>query len=93
MAVSSTFSDLALIANVSTLSVYLLAVSAAFELARRDVQSGGRPFAMPGGFAIPVLAAGVIIWLLSNATPREFAVEAIVLAAATALYFTRRLYN
>jgi amino acid transporter len=93
MAVSSTFGELALIADVSTLSVYLLSVSASYELARRNVQSGGRPFALPGGAAIPLLAAAVIVWLLSNATPREFAVEAIVLAAATALYFTKRLYN
>jgi amino acid transporter len=93
MAISSTFGELAIIANVATLSVYLLAVSASFELARRNVQSGGRPFALPGGPAIPILAAAVIIWLLSNATSREFVVEAIVLAAATGLYFTRRLYN
>ena len=93
MAISSTFSELALVANVSTLSVYLLSVLASYELARRNVQSGGRPFAMPGGPTIPLLAAAVIIWLLSNATPREFAVEAIVLAGATALYVTRRLYN
>jgi hypothetical protein len=51
---------------------------------------GGIPFAVPGGAAIPILAAAVIVWLLSNATRREFGVEALVLAVASMFYFIRR---
>ena len=40
--------------------------------------------------AIPMLAAGVILWLLSNATRREFGVEALVLAVAALFYFIRK---
>ena len=47
----------------------------AYELQRRDVRADGRPFAVPGGPAVPLLAAAVIVWLLSNATRREFGVE------------------
>ncbi len=36
------------------------------------------------------LAGLVILWLLSNATRREFGVEAIVLAVAAVVYFTRK---
>jgi amino acid transporter len=90
MAISSTFSELAVIANVSTLSVYLLAVGASFVLARRQVTTGHQPFVPPGGALIPFLAAVVIVWLLSNATAREFGVEAIVLVLASILYFARR---
>jgi hypothetical protein len=32
----------------------------------------------------------VIVWLLSNATRREFGVEALVLAVAAVFYFIRR---
>ena len=45
---------------------------------------------MPAGPVIPLLAAAVIIWLLSNATSREFGVEALVLAVATLFYFIRK---
>jgi hypothetical protein len=45
---------------------------------------------VPGGAAIPVLAAAVILWLLSNATRREFAVEALVLGAAALIYRIRK---
>jgi len=90
LAISSTFGQLAVIANVATLSVYLLAVGAAFQLARRKVTAGGEPFVPPGGALIHVLAALVIVWLLSNATAREFAVEAIVLTLASILYLARR---
>ena len=45
---------------------------------------------MPGGPVIPILAAAVIVWLLSNATRREFGVEALVLAVASLFYFIRR---
>ena len=48
------------------------------------------PFAVPGGPVIPILAAIVIVWLLSNATRREFGVEALVLAVAALFYFIRR---
>ncbi|MBW8865792.1 MAG: hypothetical protein JF610_00410 [Acidobacteria bacterium] len=45
---------------------------------------------IPAGPAVPLLAAAVIAWLLSNATRREFAVEGLVLAAAALFYFIRR---
>ena len=34
------------------------------------------PFVLPGGILIPLLAAGAIVWLLSQATLREATVEA-----------------
>jgi hypothetical protein len=65
-------------------------VAASIELQRRDVRADGPPLRLPGGPAIPVLALAVIGWLLSNATRREFAVEALVLGIATAFYLSRR---
>jgi hypothetical protein len=38
------------------------------------------------------LAAAVIVWLLSQATAREFAIEALVISAASIVFlFQRRL--
>ena len=52
--------------------VVLTCVAASSQLQRRDVRADGAPFRLPGGPAVPMLAATVIVWLLSNATPREF---------------------
>jgi amino acid transporter len=84
--VSSSFTELAIVTNVSTLSMYLLCVLASYQLQRRDVRGGGTPFAMPGGPLVPVLAATAILWLLSHATGREVALEAVVLGIVSAYY-------
>jgi amino acid transporter len=90
LAISSSFTQLAILANVAALSLYLMCVAASFELQRREVRAGGTPFAVPGGPVIPILAALAIIWLLSQATWKEFAIEAIVLAFASVFFAVRR---
>jgi APA family basic amino acid/polyamine antiporter len=90
VAASSSFTRLAVLANVAALTLYLMCVAGAYELQRRDVRSGGTPFAVPAGPVIPLLAAGVIVWMLSHATRREFAVEGVVLVAATLVYLARK---
>lgn len=90
VAASSSFTQLAVLANVAALTLYLTCVAAAYDLQRRDVRAGGAPFVIPGGPAVPLLAAAVIVWLLSNATRREFTVEGLVVATAALFYFIRR---
>lgn len=90
LAISSSFTQLAILANVAALTLYLVAVSASYELQRRDVRADGTPFRLPAGPAIPLLAGAVILWLLSNATGRELAVEAGVVAVASLFYFVRK---
>jgi basic amino acid/polyamine antiporter, APA family len=89
LAIRGSFTELAIVANVAALTLYLTGVAAAYELQRRDVRAGGPPFVLPGGAPIPALAAAVIVWLLSNATLRELGVEALVLAVAGGFYFIR----
>ncbi|MFI5178169.1 MAG: APC family permease [Vicinamibacterales bacterium] len=90
LAASSSFTQLAILANVAALTLYLTCVGAAVELQRRDVRGDGEPFSVPGGPAIPILAAVVIVWLLTSATRKEFAIEGLVLAVATVFYFIRK---
>ena len=90
LAVSSSFTQLAILANVAALTLYLMCVAASYELQRRNVRADGTPFAIPGGPLIPLLAAGVIVWLLSNATRREFLIEALVVAVASMYYLIRK---
>jgi basic amino acid/polyamine antiporter, APA family len=91
LSISSSFTQLAVLANVAALTLYLMCVIASYELQRRDVRADGAiPFAVPGGPIVPILAATVIVWLLSNATRREFGVEALVLVVASLFYFIRK---
>jgi amino acid transporter len=90
VAASSSFTQLAILANVAALTLYLMCVAASSELQRRDVRIDGTPFALPAGPVIPLLAAAVILWMLSHATRREFVVEGIVLAVAALFYLVRK---
>ena len=90
LAISSSFTQLAIVANVAALSLYLMCVAASFELQRRDVRAGGTPFSVPGGPAIPIAAATVIVWLLSQATWKELAVEASVLTIAAVFFVAKK---
>ncbi|HYM24772.1 MAG TPA: APC family permease, partial [Vicinamibacterales bacterium] len=90
LAASSSFTQLAIVANVAALTLYLMCIAASYELQRRDVRADGEPFTIPGGPAVPLLAMAVIVWLLSSATRREFAVEGLVLAVAALYYFIRK---
>jgi len=90
LAISSSFAQLAIVANVAALTLYLMCIAASYQLQRTDVRAGGSPFVLPGGPAVPILATAVIAWMLSNATRREFAVEGLVLAVASLYYFIRR---
>jgi amino acid transporter len=86
LAISSTFERLVIMANVSALLLYLLCVVASYALQRQRVAMAGTPFDLPAGPAIQLLASAGIIWLLSQATSREWTVQALVLGAAIAYY-------
>jgi APA family basic amino acid/polyamine antiporter len=87
---SQTFQALAIISNVGSLLLYLLCCAAALELARRDVRMADAPFTFPGAWLAPVAGAALVLWILSTATAREFAVTAGVLAAATLAWVVRK---
>jgi amino acid transporter len=89
LSVSGTFEKLAVLSNVAVLLMYLLCCAACWFLMQRDVRSDGEPFNFPGMKLVPALAIVTIIWILAHATMWEFEVTAIVLAAASVLYFVR----
>jgi amino acid transporter len=90
VASSSSFQRLAVISNVGTLTLYLLACAAAVELLRRDVRAGVPPFVVPGMRLLPPLAIAAIVWVLTSASVREFAVTGGTLAVAAVVYWMRR---
>jgi basic amino acid/polyamine antiporter, APA family len=86
---TNTFQALAILSNVGTLLVYLLCCAASLELVRRDVRTVDDPLTFPGLWLAPVVGAMLVLWILSTATAREFAVTAGVLAAASLAYVVR----
>lgn len=96
IAISSSFERLVVMANVSALLLYLMCVAASYELQRRDIRMAGKPFNLPGGMFVQLLAAAGIVWLLSQASREEWTIEAYVVSAAVLYYgikrFLRRPY-
>lgn len=90
LASTNTFEGLAIIANVALLLLYLLCCAAALQLTRRGVVAAEAPFAMRGAWLAPILAAVLMLWVLSTATLREFLWTAAVLAAATLAYVVQK---
>ena len=76
LAISSTFEQLAVIANVSALALYLGCAIAAWKLGQSPI--------------VPVLACGVIAWLLTGLTLNEWLGFAASIAIASLVYSTSR---
>ena len=90
MSTTGTFEKLAVLSNVAVLLMYILCCAACWRLVQRDVRADAPPFRFPGMQIVPFLAIAAIIWILAHATLWEFAVNAIVLAIASAYYFIRK---
>ena len=89
LSVTGTFEQLAVLSNVAVLLMYLLCCAGCWFLVQRDVRTEGQPFNFPGMKIVPALAIIAIIWILSHATVREFAVNGILLALASVVYLIR----
>ena len=87
LAMSGTFKELAVLANISVLLLYLACAVAAWELRRRDVRTEGAiPFRVPAGPVIPIAAAAVVLWLLAQAKREELLWVGAALVVAIAVY-------
>ena len=86
LAVSSGFVALAVLANVSVLTLYLVCCVATIQLRRRDVRQAGTPFRMPGGAIVPYLAIVVLAWMLWHATLVEMLVVVGLLVVAALMF-------
>ncbi len=85
----STFEALAVMANVAALLLYLVCCAAAFVLIQRDVRTEEPPFNFPGARLVPVISIVLILWILAQATQREFKIAGMVFLVGTVLYALR----
>lgn len=91
-AMTGTFSSLAVLASLATLLVYLACCLATIELRRRNIRTGeGIPFRVPGGPVVPLLASGVVVWLISSATCAEFIAIGWMILVSTVVYGLMRM--
>jgi basic amino acid/polyamine antiporter, APA family len=90
LAVSGTFENLAIFANVSALALYLGCALAAWQLRRESAQAARTSFSVPFGGLVPWLACLVIAWLLTGLTRNEWLGFAGCLAGATLIYVAAR---
>jgi amino acid transporter len=87
---AGSFESVAIIANVATFALYLLACLASVRLVRRDVRADGEPFVVPAALLVAALSMASVVAILATATLEEFAATGITLAIASLLYLLRR---
>jgi APA family basic amino acid/polyamine antiporter len=90
LAATGTFEQLAILANVSALALYLGCALAAWKLRQMNVSAAGRAFALPGAAVVPWLACAVIVWLLTGVTALEWLGFLICVALASMVYMVTR---
>jgi len=91
-AMTGTFASLAVLASLATLLVYLACCLATIELRRKNIRtSEGIPFRVPGGPLVPLLASGVVVWLISSATRAEFIAIGWMILVSTVVFALMRV--
>ncbi len=86
IAITGTYVQLAIVANVAILLVYLATCVAVWRLRQLDVGAADKPFVMPGGRVVPWVAAGLIVALLARATAQAWLLTGAVMAAASVAF-------
>jgi amino acid transporter len=91
LAIGNEFEALAVLANLSALLLYLACAVAGYLLKRRGIQDGdAKPFSLPGGPTVHLLACGTIVWLLTSITLDEWTKVGLTLAVASVLFAVTR---
>jgi amino acid transporter len=85
-AIFGAFKQLAIIASASALIIYLGAVLATIKQRKINSLTSEKSFKVPGGIIIPILAASVIIWLLSNLERQELVGVIVFISIFSLIY-------
>jgi APA family basic amino acid/polyamine antiporter len=90
LALSGTFENLAILANVSALGLYLGCALAAWRLRLLNGQGQGAALGATRAGVLPAATCLVILWLLTGLTRNEWIAVSVCLALATAVYLAAR---
>jgi amino acid transporter len=86
LALSGTFNQLAVISSSGTLILYFICCLGVLRLRARKVAMEGEPFVAPGGPLVPILAMGVILWMLWSLSLQEQLAALAVVAVVAIIY-------
>lgn len=81
------FEQLAILSTATILLVYFGMAIAVIRLRKLHPVKPAGSFRIPGGYLVPVLAAGVIIWFLSNLSRQEMFGILAIIAFLSLIYF------
>ena len=90
LAISGTFSVLALVSASGTLMIYLICSVGVIRLRQKGIRAEEEPFVLPGGAAIPILTGVAIVALLASLTSGELLAIGGVAAVCAIPYFIRK---
>ena len=90
LALSGSFQQIAVLAVAGTLVSYLICCLGVLRLRAMGISGDGPPFVAPGGWAAPIAAAGMIVWLLTTLAPRELAATLVFVVVVGAAYAARQ---
>ncbi|OJU09953.1 MAG: hypothetical protein BGN86_01625 [Caulobacterales bacterium 68-7] len=85
-ALSGTFEQIAVLAVAGTLVTYLICCLGVLRLRARGVTADGAPFVAPGGWATPLAASAMIVWLLATLAPKELIATLAFVVVTAAIY-------
>lgn len=81
------FEQLAILSTATILLVYFGMAIAVIRLRKLHPVKPAGSFRIPGGYLVPVLAAGAIIWFLSNLSRQEMLGILAIIAFLSLIYF------
>lgn len=90
VALSGSFSVLALVSASGTLMIYLICSLGVIRLRQKGIQGEDPPFVLPGGPVIPIITGLAIVALLASLTSGELLALGGVAVACAIPYFIRK---
>jgi amino acid transporter len=92
LALSGTFEQLAVFANLTAFVLYILCAIAVWQLRKQDVRGDEKPFLIPGGPLVPIAAVIANAWLIYATATRSDAIGmAFFVSVSVLLYGIRWL--
>lgn len=86
LAIGGSFETLALISGGANCLIFLSISLAAWRAQRIDLRTSGKPFVLPGGALVPLLASVAMCAIVATLSRAEWAAIGIALLALIALY-------
>ena len=87
LSISGGFQQLAIMASANILLIYLAVVISTIKLRNNKLSTKEEGFKAPGGMITPLVAIGVIVWLLTGLKKWEILSTLIFILAVVLIYF------